>query len=559
MSIQFKSLLIGLSTILLGCLLFFFIGLGSAMQTLAFAIIASLSLIISVRYIQLQQSACLLKTISSINRQFQKNDKTADIIGQEINQLLKHIPEINSAFQQLARQALKYASIAEKLSESSSHGAISAAEVSYSVSELRKKLESQSNQVNRTFRSAEEITVIGEKIAHTSVESREFTNNAKNNTLQGEKILKVAYEKIANILEHTEKANTQINSLSKNSNEIKEVTQVISDIANQTNLLSLNAAIEAARAGESGRGFAVVADEVRGLAARTSDATNEVRLIIDKNFQETNEVVELFATLVHEVREGADYIHQIESILDTLSKEISTIEIQISELANHAETNHQFLEDIRSSIGAIDTELKSSKEDITLLDTEANKFTKITENTNEILSEISTSGIHRQVFDIAKTASLAIQSQFEKSINNGAIDSGDLFDRKYKKIAESNPLKHTTLYDDYCDKVLPAIQEPILKQNSFLTYAIVTDDHGYVPTHNTQFCQPLTGNYETDMVGNRTKRIFDDPTGARCGKHTKELLLQTYKRDTGEVMHDLSVPIYINGKHWGGFRIGYSS
>ncbi|MGH8806348.1 MAG: methyl-accepting chemotaxis protein, partial [Noviherbaspirillum sp.] len=64
---------------------------------------------------------------------------------------------------------------------------------------------------------------------------------------------------------------------------------------------------------------------------------------------------------------------------------------------------------------------------------------------------------------------------------------------------------------------------------------------------------------DADLVSNRTKRIFNDRTGARCGSNTKPFLLQTYKRDTGEVMHDLSVPIYVNGKHWGGFRIGYRS
>jgi len=60
-------------------------------------------------------------------------------------------------------------------------------------------------------------------------------------------------------------------------------------------------------------------------------------------------------------------------------------------------------------------------------------------------------------------------------------------------------------------------------------------------------------------VSNRTKRIFDDPTGRRCGAHTESFLLQTYKRDTGEILHDLSVPIYVKGQHWGGFRMGFKS
>ena len=113
--------------------------------------------------------------------------------------------------------------------------------------------------------------------------------------------------------------------------------------------------------------------------------------------------------------------------------------------------------------------------------------------------------------------------------------------------------------DSFTDRVLPSLQEELLASMPHLVYAGAVDNNGYFPTHNKKFCKPLTGDYETDLVNNRTKRIFDDHTGARCGSNTKQCLLQTYKRDTGEVMHDLSAPIYVAGKHWGGFRIGYRS
>ena len=92
-----------------------------------------------------------------------------------------------------------------------------------------------------------------------------------------------------------------------------------------------------------------------------------------------------------------------------------------------------------------------------------------------------------------------------------------------------------------------------------MIYAGAVDVNGYFPTHNQIYCQQLTGNVEHDMVHSRTKRIFDDPTGRRCGLHTEKFLLQTYKRDTGEVMHDVSAPIFVHGKHWGGFRIGFKA
>jgi methyl-accepting chemotaxis protein len=88
-------------------------------------------------------------------------------------------------------------------------------------------------------------------------------------------------------------------------------------------------------------------------------------------------------------------------------------------------------------------------------------------------------------------------------------------------------------------------------------FVIATDANGYVPTHNNKFSHAQTGDYEIDLAKSRTKRIFSDRVGKRCGSHTSPFLLQTYKRDTGEVMHDLSVPIFVNAKHWGGVRVGY--
>jgi methyl-accepting chemotaxis protein len=90
-----------------------------------------------------------------------------------------------------------------------------------------------------------------------------------------------------------------------------------------------------------------------------------------------------------------------------------------------------------------------------------------------------------------------------------------------------------------------------------ISQVIANDTNGYVPTHNQRFCQPLTGDYAQDITGNRTKRLFDDRTGRRCGQHTDTMLLQTYKRDTVEVMHDLSVPLFVAGKHWRAVRMGY--
>jgi hypothetical protein len=87
--------------------------------------------------------------------------------------------------------------------------------------------------------------------------------------------------------------------------------------------------------------------------------------------------------------------------------------------------------------------------------------------------------------------------------------------------ANTSPQKHSSQFDGFTDRVLPALQEALLARMPQLAYAGAVDNNGYFPTHNKKFSQPLTGDYDVDLVNNRTKRIFSDRTGKRCGANTK--------------------------------------
>ena len=120
------------------------------------------------------------------------------------------------------------------------------------------------------------------------------------------------------------------------------------------------------------------------------------------------------------------------------------------------------------------------------------------------------------------------------------------------------PAKFTTAFDALCDELLPPLQEPVAARHPWIVFAICANPDGYVPTHNLRFTQPLTGDRAVDLVGNRTKRIFADRVGRSVGAHTDPYRLQVYRRDTGQIMFDLSVPVFVDGRHWGGFRVGYT-
>jgi HAMP domain-containing protein len=145
----------------------------------------------------------------------------------------------------------------------------------------------------------------------------------------------------------------------------------------------------------------------------------------------------------------------------------------------------------------------------------------------------------------------------EEAIDNGVFSVGDAFDTDYQAIGNFDPPKYHTKYDFYLDKAILGLQDEFLEDPS-IVFAVAVDTNGYLPTHNTRFQKPITGDPDKDRVGNRTKRVFNDPVGIAAAQNKQKGLQQIYYRDTGEVMWDVSSPIYVKGKHWGGFRIGLS-
>jgi len=148
----------------------------------------------------------------------------------------------------------------------------------------------------------------------------------------------------------------------------------------------------------------------------------------------------------------------------------------------------------------------------------------------------------------------------EQAIDSGSITVGEAFDRNYNPIKGFNwgdKPKYHTAYDFVTDRDVLVFQDRILDHEDFV-FAVGVDENGYLPTHNTVFQRPVTGDPAADLVGNRTKRMFNDPVGLAAGRNLEPSLVQVYSRDTGQRMWDVSSPITVKGKHWGGFRVAVS-
>ncbi|MFL9813483.1 methyl-accepting chemotaxis protein [Stutzerimonas sp. VN223-3] len=447
--------------------------------------------------------------------------------------------------------------LSKNLSRHTCHNALAAAQVSFSAEQLAVRLQSQLAAISEIASGAEAMTATEQDSAARARQALEAAEAVRRSSDSGRAGLQHAIERMQQLSAQTEASRGLLDGLSARTEEIRRITDVIQSIASQTNLLALNAAIEAARAGDAGRGFAVVADEVRNLAGRTSSATEEVGRMVSDIGEQSAAVVSHIQKQASELDEAAAQIAQTGTQLTGIADLAGNVETQVAEITSGTTSNHDRLAQLFVALDQLRGDALESETQTRQLEQAAEKLVGQAEAVSEQLAEVQLDDYHQHIFDLAREGSAAISARFEADLDAGRLTIDDLFDRNYQAQPGTNPTRYHTRFDRYADEVLPAVQEPLLGRNDALVYAIATTPGGYVPTHNRAFSQPPVGDPAIDMVKSRSKRLFNDRTGARCGSHERKVLLQTYSRDTGELMHDISVPIMVRGRHWGGLRLGY--
>lgn len=469
------------------------------------------------------------------------------------------LPTLNSRTHRVAPAPVAdtMGELTRDLSYTTSHNALSAAGVAYSVKQLAARLQSQLSAARQIVSSAEVMIGTEQVTSQLSRQALGAASQAHQHSTQGREVLAESITRMRQLSQRADASRQLIEALSLRSEEIQRVTLVIQSIASQTNLLALNAAIEAARAGEHGRGFAVVADEVRGLAGRTATATDEVGVMVADIQQRTAQVVEQIRQLSADLHTGVEQVEHAGEQLESIASLAADVEGQVNEIAQGTDTNRAQLDSLFHAVEQMRSDLTVSDQQTRQLADAAVQMEGQAETISERLAEVGLDDYHQRIYDLAREGAHRIAEQFEADVLQNRISQQDLFDRSYTPIPNTSPSKYHTRFDRYTDQVLPAIQEALLPRHEGLVFAIACTPQGYVPTHNKAFSHPLTGDAHVDAVQNRTKRKFEDRTGIRCGSHQQAVLLQTYTRDTGELMHDLSVPIMVNGRHWGGLRLGY--
>ena len=359
--------------------------------------------------------------------------------------------------------------------------------------------------------------------------------------------------KILAVSEKLQRFNHTVDELSQRSESVKEIAALIREIADQTNLLALNAAIEAARAGEAGRGFAVVADEVRKLAERVNKATQEI-------VGNINGMLEL----VGDTRAENDVINDdVEQTRDVVTRSATQFEHMVGEfertggqlsqiaagMASLTETNahvHANVTDIHRLSAEVAGRMENCEQRTLAL-------TKSTEAVQELVSRFK---IGTGVFDLLVNETRGFRDGVQAELEQMAAARVDVFDRTYRPVPGSNPPKFRVAWGEEFTRRCQRLLDESLERARGAVFAVAVNTDGYLSAHNSRYSQPLTGDPAKDLVGNRTCRKFENPAELRAARNTEPMLLQTYLRDTGEVLCDLAMPIVIGGRHWGNVRVG---
>ncbi len=312
------------------------------------AVIAAASLIIGVA-LGIWIATGVRKSLDKTNAVFKEMAASKDLSlrleegKDELGQMGVNFNQMASTFQGLMNQ----------LASASTQLAAAAEELSVITAQSNEGVQRQQSDTEQMVTAVNEMSASLHEVAQNAVLTADAVSSADKEALSGKQVVRQTIATIQSMADEVEKTSAVIEQLAVDSDSIGTVLDVIRDIAEQTNLLALNAAIEAARAGEQGRGFAVVADEVRTLAQRTQESTQQIQDTIQRLQSRAQSAVKVMKDGRQQAIKSVEQVGAAGASLDGIVKAVETINEMTTQIASAVEQQSAVSEEINHSIVSV--------------------------------------------------------------------------------------------------------------------------------------------------------------------------------------------------------------
>ena len=435
------------------------------------------------------------------------------------------------------------------------------ADVAGNVREVANRVSTQSEQFAHLQKTAETMVSANHRIADASKAVQSASSNAVDEIVQSRGAVEAAVRHITELVESVGRIETRLSAVSSALAEVAKVSSSIEAIAKQTNLLALNATIEAARAGTAGRGFAVVASEVKSLAEATRQATHQIGETVRDLDGQLGSLISESGEASSRAKTAGGGATQIQSIIARVQDGFTNVGQEIDGVAKAATSNlghcDTVIEELRNLAKGVDL----SSGDLKHADERVTKLLDLSENLIALIADSGVETSDAPLIRVVVETARRISELFEAAVERGEITVNDLMDENYREIPGTNPKQYMTNYVELTDRLLPAVQDPIQKSDQRIVFCVAWAKGGYLPTHNPNYRLPQGADPVWNNANCRNRRLFNDRAVKRVAANTKPFLLQTYRRDMGGgnfvLMKDASSPIFVHGRHWGAFRLGF--
>lgn len=449
------------------------------------------------------------------------------------------------------------------LAEISSQVGFEIVDIAGFLDTIESKSKTQLEDLDQLDRGAERVVRSNAQVMETVGAVSLSTQKTLESARESVALVRESSGRSQEVAEWVQDLNSRTEDVSNTVDAMRKDNEIITSIAAQVNILAINAKIEAGRAGDAGRGFAVVAEAINDLSKRTQRAAREISTNIETLYSWIRTLDEETETISKSAKQILDRARDTDASLAGIEKDAQNVNSETGRILTDATTVRDAMEACFPNINRIKHSVQDTTDDIQKTHHRVENL--ILSSERLVQGTVALGGQSGDKMFIAFVTDMASQigRLFEEGLASSRISQADLFDRTYVPIPNTNPTQVMTRFTKFTDSVLPPLLEAALDLDPRVVFSAAVDVNGYLPTHNKKFSKPQSADPDWNMANCRNRRIFDDRVGLKAGRNTGPFLMQVYRRDMGGgdfvMMKDLSAPITVGGRHWGGLRMAFTT